>query len=258
MGENKTVISFSISPHTKLKRQKKERTDKMRRSRSYVHTDSSESWGKKSSLSSLEKPCSCCSSTEATLERTERTEGKLWPTDPTGREIIGDCGKWNTGCSSQSQWLHSKNTVAHLHNCVYPHNWDITLKSFWYTQHASTLLLSSAPFSKYNCKERGREDQYLFWWLPWSTAEHLPQHDTGMCYKPELVTAACSQRVAFKHCWPKCGAGPKAYRKRLWNISFPQLPNSSCTLEFPLFLISSSWPSWPHQIQHTHFHLCFT
>lgn len=54
----------------------------------------------------------------------------------------------NTGCSSQSQWLHSRNAVAHLHNCVYPHNGCITLKSFWYAQPASTTATELSSFLK--------------------------------------------------------------------------------------------------------------
>lgn len=251
MGENKTVISFSISPHTKLKRQKKERTDKMRRSRSYVHTDSSESWGKKSSLSSLEKPCSCCSSTEATLERTERTEGKLWPTDPTGREIIGDCGKWNTGCSSQSQWLHSKNTVAHLHNCVYPHNWDTTLKSFWYTQHASTTTELS-PFLKIQLQgaRKRRSVPVLMatlihcWTSSTTRYGHVLQTRTGHCC---LLTESGIQTLLAKMWSGAKGLQEKALKHFLPTVT-QLLLHPGVPLVFNLLIMAimaSSDPAYP-------------
>lgn len=220
MVENKTVISFSISPYTKLKREKREQT--RRGEVGAVCTQTAVRAGEKSQACPPWRTLALAAPHHKPRWRKQKEQKESCGPQTWWWLLIGDCGKWTLSVH-QSQWLHSKSTVAHLHSCVYPHNWYITLKSFWYTQHASTPLLSSALFSKYYCKEQGREDQYHFWWLPWSTADHLPQQDIGTCYNQNwslLLSTECPQS-GIQTLLMKRRSGTKGLQEKALKHLFP-------------------------------------
>ena len=101
----------------------------------------------------------------------------------------------NTGRSSQSQWLHSKNAVAHLHNCVCPQNTSSPCK----TSETHCLLQPLLLRSAFKTPLQGAPISTCSHGYPDPAARTSYIAGCGHMLQQELVTAACPQSRAFKH-----------------------------------------------------------